>query len=133
VNDAIQLCPQLGADPTGPYPAACANFDQYGVRVPFLAVSPFSKPNYVSHTIGDHTSLLALIEKTFMSTSTPSKHGDGDGDDADDFGSTSHPFLTKRDQHANSLEDLFDFDRSPSLNTAIGVAAPPVNDCTPLH
>jgi phospholipase C len=133
VNDAIELCPQLAADPTGPYPAACANFDQYGVRVPFLAVSPFSKPHYVSHTTGDHTSLLALIEKTFMSTSTtPGKHhGDNDVDDDDDDGGSSHPFLTKRDQYANSLEDLFDFDHSPSLNAPVGIAAPPVNDCTP--
>jgi phospholipase C len=132
VNDAIELCPQLAADPTGPYPAACANFDQYGVRVPFLAISPFSKPHYVSHTTGDHTSLLALIEKTFMSTTgTPGKHdGDQDADDDDDNGG-SHPFLTKRDQHANSLEDLFDFDRSPSLNTTVGVALPPTDDCTP--
>jgi hypothetical protein len=100
------------------------------VRVPFLAISPFSKPHYVSHTTGDHTSLLALIEKTFMSTPSTKKHGgDHDADDDDDDG--SRPFLTKRDQHANTLEDLFDFDRSPSLNTAIGVALPPADDCTP--
>ena len=33
---------QLAADPTGPYPAECAKFDQFGVRVPFLAISPFA-------------------------------------------------------------------------------------------
>jgi len=26
---------------------------------------------------------------------------------------------------------MFDFERSPSLNTAIGKALPPANDCTP--
>lgn len=130
LNDAIELCPELASNPTGPYPAACANFDQYGVRVPFLAISPFSKQHYVSHTTGDHTSLLALIEKTFMSTANNKKHdGDHDADDDDEDG--SHPFLTKRDQHANTLEDLFDFDRAPSLNTAIGTALPPAVDCTP--
>lgn len=66
VKDAEALCPSLAADPTGPYPAGCANFDQLGVRVPLIAVSPFSKPSYVSRTAGDHTSLLALIEQRFL-------------------------------------------------------------------
>ena len=125
--NAEQLCPELAANPTGPYPAACANFDQLGVRVPFLAISAFSKPHYVSHTIGDHTSLLALIEKTFMTSSAGNNNDDADDEDKD----VAHPHLTKRDQHANTLEDLFDFDRSPSLNTAVGVGLPPAADCTP--
>jgi hypothetical protein len=29
------------------------------------------------------------------------------------------------------LEDMFDFDNVPSLQTQVGVAQPPVNDCTP--
>ncbi|HEY3974926.1 MAG TPA: alkaline phosphatase family protein [Candidatus Sulfotelmatobacter sp.] len=110
--DAEALCPELTSDPTGPFPASCAAFDQLGVRVPLIAVSPFSKPSYVSHTVGDHTSLLALIEKRFLSSTT-----------------TVH--LTKRDQYANDLEGMFDFDHSPSLNTAVGSAQPPQNDCTP--
>ncbi len=109
--------PALAADPTGPFPPSCANFDQLGFRVPFLAISPFSKPHYVSHSAGDHTSLLALIEKVFMTT-------DNDSDD-------QRPHLTRRDQHANPLEDMFDFDRSPSFSTAVGTAAPPAQDCTP--
>jgi hypothetical protein len=64
--------------------------------------------------------LLALIEKVFMAT------GDGDRD-RDDV----RPHLTERDLHANTLEDLFDFDSSPSLNTHVGTAAPPAQDCTP--
>src|SRR5215469_1029552 len=117
VKNAIALCPQLAADPTGPFPAACANFDQYGFRVPFVAISAFSKPHYVSHTVGDHTSILALIEKAFVSLNS--------GDDG------GRPHLTKRDQHADALEDMFDFNGAPSLNTTIGVAPPPVTDCTP--
>ena len=108
VADAIALCPELASNPTGKYPDECASFDQLGFRVPFIAVSPFSKPAYVAHTIGDHTSLLALIEKRF----TPSQH------------------LTRRDEHANPLEDLFDFDHAPSLSTPVGIAAPPAADCT---
>src|SRR5207249_4943721 len=55
-SDAAAICP--GFTPTGPYPAACANFNQLGFRVPFVAVSPFSKPQYGSHTIGEHSSML---------------------------------------------------------------------------
>jgi phospholipase C len=115
VKDAEALCPALAANPTGPYPASCAAFDQLGVRVPLIAVSPFSKPSYVSHTTGDHTSLLKMIEKRFMSTG----------------GSTVH--LTSRDQYASDLEGMFDFEHSPSLNTPVGSALPPTNDCTPAQ
>jgi phospholipase C len=118
LNDAIALCPALAANPTGPYPAECANFDQLGIRVPLIAVSPFSKRHYVSHTVGDHTSLLAFIEKRFMSTPNNT-----------DAGSRQH--LTKRDQFANPLEDLFDFDQAPSFGVTLTQAAPPTVDCTP--
>jgi len=63
----------------------------------------------VSHVTGDHTSLLKLIENRFM----PGVH------------------LTKRDQYANDVESMFDFNNSPSLNTAVGSAQPPQNDYTP--
>jgi phospholipase C len=116
VKDAEKLCPELTANPTGPYPTDCATFDQLGVRVPFLAVSPFSKPHYVSHTIGDHTSILAFIEKRFL---------------PDASAPATNLHLTLRDQHANTLEDLFDFDLAPSLSTTVPVAAPPTQDCTP--
>jgi phospholipase C len=114
VKDAEALCPALAADPTGPYPASCANFNQLGVRVPLIAISPFSKPAYVSHAVGDHTSLLAFIERRFLTINGVRQH------------------LTLRDQYANPLEDMFDFTNSPSLNTPVGVVAPPINDCTPI-
>ena len=113
VEDAEELCPALKGDPTGPYPASCAAFDQLGVRVPFIAVSPFSKAHYVSHTVTDHTSILALIEKRFLDSSgTPAN-------------------LTNRDKDANTAEDMFDFTISPSLNTAVTQAKLPATDCTP--
>ena len=90
--------------PTGPYPVKCANFNQLGVRVPFIAVSPFAKHQYVSHTIGDHTSILALIEKRFL---------------------PSGAHLTARDQNASTLEDMFDFDHSPSFDATIPAAPLP--------
>lgn len=118
VATAAELCPAFAANPTGPFPEQCASFDQLGFRVPFVAVSPFSKPHYVSHAVSDHTSVLALIEKRFI---VPF-NGDG----------TNHPHLTRRDQFADALEDMFDFENSPSLNTTIGMAGPPANDCGPF-
>ena len=115
VADAEQLCPELAADPTGPYPARCANFNQLGIRIPFIAVSPFSKQHYVSHTVGDHTSILALIERRFLTINGV------------------RYYLTKRDENANSLQDMFDFTASPSLNTPVGQALPPADDCTPVQ
>jgi phospholipase C len=113
VKDAEKLCPQMSVNPTGPYPANCPNFNQLGFRIPFIAISPFSKPHYVSHTVGDHTSMLALIEKRFLSSG----------------GTTQH--LTLRDEYANPLEDMFDFKNIPSLNTTLTQALPPAVDCTP--
>jgi phospholipase C len=103
--EAPGICPDF--TPTGPYPSDCATFDQLGVRLPFIAVSPFAKPQYVSHTVGDHTSLLALIEARFLNSA----------------------HLTARDADANTLEDMFDFDNSPSLNAPIPTAPlPELND-----
>jgi hypothetical protein len=48
-------------------------------------------------------------------------------DGADD----TRPHLTRRDLDADSLEDMFDFEHAPSLNTAVGISLPPTNDCTP--
>ncbi len=115
--DAEDLCPALTANPTGPYPESCVNFNQLGIRVPFIAVSPFSKQHYVSHSNSDHTSILAFIEQRFLPV------GDGEADD--------RQHLTRRDQFANTLQDLFDFEGAPSRNTTVGVAAPPAVDCTP--
>jgi phospholipase C len=112
LDDAIDLCPAMAANPTGPYPRGCANFDQLGLRVPFLAISPFSKPHYVSHEVADHTSILAFVETAFL---------------------PGHQHLTERDAHADNLLDLFDFARSPSLAAAIGTAALPIDDCTPAN
>jgi len=111
MDNALATCPAF--TPTGPYPSSCPTFNQYGFRVPFIVVSPFAKQHYVSHTLGDHTSLVALIEKRFMN------HGGG---------GQQYPSLTLRDANADTLEDLFDFDHSPSLDATIPTAPPPSPD-----
>jgi phospholipase C len=93
-----QLCLQAK-----PGEACVSSFDQYGIRVPLVAISPFSKVSYVSHTVGDHTSILALIEKRFLG----GKH------------------LTARDAAANDLEDMFDFDAMPSINATVNPSLAP--------
>lgn len=45
--------------------AGICSFAMTGYRVPMIVVSPFAKKNYVSHTVYDHTAILALIEKRF--------------------------------------------------------------------
>lgn len=117
-SEALALCPALAQNPAGPYPDSCPSFDQLGFRVPILIVSPFAKPHYVSHTVADHASLLAFIEERFLN-------------DAATAGGQGRLHLTRRDQYANTLEDAFDFDNSPSLNTPVTQAQPPVTNCTP--
>ena len=104
--DALAICPAFTR--TGPYPSDCPNFDQLGIRLPFIAVSPFAKRHYVSHTVGDHTSLLALIEKRFLSDEKTRR--------------SQIPHLTERDGNADTLEDMFDFSHPPSMDAAIPTA-----------
>jgi phospholipase C len=75
-----------------PPPRACPpspslpTFDQLGMRVPTLVISPWAKAHYVSHVVHDHTSVLRLIEAVF-----------------------DLPALTARDANADALLDMFDF------------------------
>jgi len=107
MQDAAETCATF--TPTGAYAKSCPSFNQYGFRVPFIAVSPFAKSQYVSHTLGDHTSLVALIEKRFLTRSGRDPH---------------HPALTRRDARADTLEDLFDFDHAPSKDAVLPSAPP---------
>jgi len=40
-------------------------FDQLGVRVPTLVISPYIKKGVIDHTCYDHTSMLATVERLF--------------------------------------------------------------------
>src|SRR5262249_60068404 len=74
------IAPMLGQNDTP------AQFDQYGVRVPVLVVSPWSRPHYVSHVVHDHTSILRTIELRFGLSA-----------------------LTGRDAAAQPMTDFFNF------------------------
>ena len=73
-----------------------ALFNLSGFRVPMIAISPYSKPHYVSHTSMETTSILKLIEKRF-----------------------NLPPLTARDgdPNASDMEEFFDFHNPPSFLT----------------
>jgi phospholipase C len=79
------------------------DFNRYGYRVPFVMASPWVKPNYVSHTVADHTSILKFIEKRF-----------------------NLPSLTRRDAAAHDLLDMFDFSQ-PALLTPPSLPAQQTN------
>jgi phospholipase C len=72
-------------------------FGRYGFRVPCAVVSPWARPNYVSHNVFDHTSILKLAETKW-----------------------NLPALTRRDANANNMLDMLDlaapaFARPPAL------------------
>ena len=67
------------------------SFDRYGFRVPLTIISPWVKPNYVSHEVTDQTSILKFIETRF-----------------------GLPSLTRRDAAAFPFTDMFDFSK-PAL------------------
>jgi phospholipase C len=63
-------------------------FDHYGIRVPAVVVSPYSRRHFVSHVTDDHTSILRFIETRF-----------------------GLPALTARDAQADAMLGFFDFSR----------------------
>ena len=77
-------------------------FRRYGIRVPGLIVSPYAKTGYVSHTVFDHTSVLAFVERKW-----------------------NLPAMTLRDANANDLTDLLDL-------TALAAGTPTFPELPPL-
>lgn len=56
--DALLGPGDAGNPPPGAYQGRLA----YGMRIPFLLISPFAKSNYVDHRVTDQTSVLRFIE-----------------------------------------------------------------------
>jgi phospholipase C len=82
--------------PDAPEPDDCQpegggtwRFDRYGFRVPAVIVSPYARPDYVSHVVHDHTSILKLIETKW--NLGPLTHRDADADDLLDSIDFSQP------------------------------------------
>ena len=83
------------------------DFNQSGFRVPMIVISPWARPNFVSHTTRDYTSILRLIEDTFVASAT--------------LPAGVNPWLTLRDQNADNMMEFFDFSAGPQL-----LSAPPI-------
>ncbi|HEY2369389.1 MAG TPA: alkaline phosphatase family protein, partial [Polyangiaceae bacterium] len=57
-------------DHVTPPPTSAVDGKSYGTRVPFLAVGPFVKKNFVSHVVMEHSSLVKFIEWNFLGGQT---------------------------------------------------------------
>ncbi len=66
-------------------------FDQLGVRVPALVISPYTQKGVIDHTTYDHTSMLATVERMFGMRN-----------------------LTNRDKAANDFRHLLSLDQPRS-------------------
>ena len=88
--DGIAPVDLLPSDVCAGVGGANCDFNYTGFRVPLIVVSPFTKKNYVSHTVADYTAILTLIEKRF-----------------------GIPPLTKRDAAQMDMTEFFDFQNVP--------------------
>jgi phospholipase C len=87
--------------PSGGIPG---DFNQTGFRVPMIVLSPWARPNFVSHTTRDYTSILRLIEDTFINPAN--------------LPAGTNPWLTLRDQNADNMMEFFNFSAGPQLLNA---------------
>jgi phospholipase C len=71
--------------------AANAAFNNMGIRLPMVVISPYSRPGYVSHVPQEITSITRFIELVY-----------------------GLPAMTHRDANSTALLDLFDF-TTPAL------------------
>jgi phospholipase C len=93
--DALSGAGSCGAGtPLGGVQGRCG----YGPRLPLLAISPYSKVNFVDHTLADQTSILRFIEDNWGL----GRLGGGSFDEI-----------------AGPLNNLFDFGRGPRAGTLV--------------
>jgi phospholipase C len=86
-NPPVDLLPgDVCTDTTG----QTCNFGWTGYRVPLIVISPFTKKNYVSHTVMDTTAFLKFTETRF-----------------------GLPNLTQRDAAQADMDEFFDFTNPP--------------------
>jgi phospholipase C len=57
-------------DHVTPPPDSTVDQKPYGTRVPFLAIGPFARKNFVSHVIMEHSSVVKFIEWNFLGGQT---------------------------------------------------------------
>ena len=75
----------------------------YGPRLPLLVISPYSKVNYVDHTVSDQSSVLAFIEYNWLKNERLS---------AGSFDNIANPLTSMFDFHATKLNPVLTLDPS---------------------
>ena len=53
-------------DHVTPPPASAVDGKSYGTRVPFVAIGPFAKKNFVSHVVMEHSSVVKFLEWNWL-------------------------------------------------------------------
>jgi len=81
------VAPDITVPPDQP-----GGYNRYGFRVPMGLVSPYAKPDYVSHVVSDHASVLRLVETKW-----------------------NLPALTRRDANASNLLDMIHLNSPPAF------------------
>jgi len=76
-------------------------YDRLGFRVPAVIVSPYARPDFVTSTVFDHTSILKLVEQKW-----------------------NLPALTRRDAAAEAPLDAVDLDSQPAFLKPPGLPEP---------
>jgi phospholipase C len=76
------------------------DYTRLGIRVPAVVISPWAKPSFTSHTVYDHTSILATIQRRW-----------------------NLPALTYRDANANHIGDCLVSSGPPPFESPPGLAA----------
>jgi phospholipase C len=82
------------AKPDAPSQGRCG----YGPRLPFLIVSPFSKINFVDHSVTDQSSVIRYIEDRWLGGA---RLGNGSTDEI--AGPLCNMFDFKRTKHADPI------------------------------
>lgn len=85
------------------------DYARYGFRVPAVVVSPYSRRDYVSHVVHDHTSILKLVQRKL-----------------------NLPALTDRDAAADDLLDCVDLGSAPAFLTPPVLPTPKNGSGRPL-
>jgi phospholipase C len=63
----VPTTPLLGVPPgDGGPPAPAQGRCGYGTRIPLMVISPFSKKNYIDHTLVDQSSVLKFVEDNWL-------------------------------------------------------------------
>ena len=107
--DHVTPPPALAPDnipPAPPNQSLYNGFAQYGFRVPAVFVSPWARPDYISHQVFDHSSICALVEAKW-----------------------NLPAMTLRDANANDMLDMLDLSRPAFLHPP--TLAKPLADTDP--